>query len=263
MNRRGFLRLVSPLPVALALATPLGATTGVRRRGASAADVNLLWGTLSFGLKGFIDEDIDHAAGRYNVRLTGEGDGIANEAQTAGRLLEGRWVPERSTSSFRVRGRESRLVLGYDWASRRVDYDFKGETFFLRRLRIVRDQVTVPPHVSVDDALSALLNYAEARWRPESDGVYRTHVVRRRRRHGEGPDDVDRDARAELVPLVLRPEREAATREPAVLFDMSRFSSWARPDEPAGVVFDLRRRPQLITSSLMLGTSINVTFEDA
>jgi hypothetical protein len=262
MNRRAFLGLVLSASV-LGVGRPLAATSNVRRRGAYEAEIRVLWGSLRFGLKGLVEEDIDHASGRYDVRLTGEGDGVANDAHTVGRLLGGRWVPEQATSSFLVRGRESRLMLTYDWDARRVDYDFTGETFFLRRLRVVRDQVAVPRHVWVDDALSALLNYAEGRWQPDPDGMYRTHIVRRRKRDGEKPDDIDRDARAELVPLVVKPEPRPGAGESAVRFDMSRFSSWARPEEPARVVFDSHRRPQSITSSLMLGTSIQVTFQDA
>jgi hypothetical protein len=47
------------------------------------------------------------------------------------------------------------------------------------------------------------------------------------------------------------------------LFDLSRFSSWAKPSEPARVVFAASRRPELITSSMILGTSVTIRFTAA
>jgi hypothetical protein len=39
---------------------------------------------------------------------------------------------------------------------------------------------------------------------------------------------------------------------------MTRFSSWAREDEPARIVFGANRRPEAITASLILGTSLTI-----
>jgi hypothetical protein len=39
---------------------------------------------------------------------------------------------------------------------------------------------------------------------------------------------------------------------------MTRFSSWAREDEPARIVFGADRRPESITASLILGTSLAI-----
>jgi hypothetical protein len=82
--------------------------------------------------------------------------------------------------------------------------------------------------------------------------------VRRRRSDNEGPDDVAQSYRAELVPLELKIEPEPETRKPSALLDLSRFSSWARENQPARIVFDEERRPLLITGSMILGTSVTI-----
>jgi hypothetical protein len=93
---------------------------------------------------------------------------------------------------------------------------------------------------------------------PDAGGRLHTLVVRRRRSEGEGPDDVAPTYRAELVPLELRIEPEPETRRSSALIDLSRFSSWAREDRPARVVFDHDRRPALITGTMILGTSVTI-----
>jgi hypothetical protein len=106
--------------------------------------------------------------------------------------------------------------------------------------------------------ISALLNYRDGAWAPGPDGRLHTSIVRRRRSSDEGPDDVAQSYRAELAPLDLKIEPDQETRKPAALLDLSRFSSWARPDRPARVVFDDERRPTLITGSMILGTSVTI-----
>jgi hypothetical protein len=146
----------------------------------------------------------------------------------------------------------------YDYGGRTVEYHARGETFFLRKLRVVDDVVPLPDGVMVDDALSASLNYRDGYWKPQPDGRLRTHVVRRRRSDNEGPDDVTGSYRAELLPLELRIEADSETRKPSALLDLSGFSSWARRDRPARIVFDEQRRPALITGSMALGTSLTI-----
>jgi hypothetical protein len=63
--------------------------------------------------------------------------------------------------------------------------------------------------------------------------------------------------RAELEPFLIRVAPEANGRATALL-DMTRFSSWAREDEPARIVFGADRRPESITASLILGTSLAI-----
>jgi hypothetical protein len=228
------------------------------RRGTFAADVAILYSLLTFRLEGGVEESIDRTAGRYEVRVSGQGDGIANRIESSGILREGRWVPLRGASWFQVRGRESRTQVSYDYQRHVVEYHARGETFFLRRLRVVDDVVPLPAGMVVDDAITASLNFRDRHWKPQPDGRLRTHIVRRRRRDDEGPDDVAGSYRAELLPLELRIEPEPETRRSSALLDLSGFSSWARRDRPARIVFDDERRPTLITGSMSLGTSLTI-----
>jgi len=228
-----------------------------RRKGDYAADVAILYRLFSLHLPGTIEEAVDRAAGRYDVTIAGEGSRIANRIQCRGVLRDGRWWPTRSTSWFQVVGREARTELTYDWDARSAEYHYRGETFVLRRLRVADDVLALPP-APVDDAVSAILNYADGRWRPDADGTFRTQVVRRRRPANEGPDDVASVYRAELLPVALRIGPDPETRKPTAVFDLSGFSSWAREDRPARIVFGPDRRPELIASSLMLGTSVTI-----
>jgi hypothetical protein len=111
-----------------------------------------------------LTETIDRPGGRYDVAIAGEGDGIANRIESAGILRQGRWAPLRTRSFFSVKGRESRSDITYDYARRTVEYHFRGETFFLRRLRLADDTVPIPEGLLVDDSLSATLNYADRLW---------------------------------------------------------------------------------------------------
>ena len=255
LGRRDFLALGLSL-----LLTPrqLFAAEGAVRRGTFAADVGILYSLLTFRLEGEVEETVDREAGRYQVRVSGQGEGIANRVESSGMLRNGRWAPLRGASWFQVRGRESRTEVTYHYARRMVEYHARGETFFLRKLRVVEDMVPLPDGMVVDDALSALLNYRDGSWKPQADGRLRTHVVRRRRAENEGPDDVAASYRAELLPLELRIEPDRDSRRPAALLDLSGFSSWARRDRPARIVFDEQRRPALITGSMALGTSLTI-----
>ena len=228
------------------------------REGAFTARATLMYGLFRFEESGIIEETIDRAAGRYQVRITGRGEGMATEIESTGTLRNGRWAPLRFTDRFVVYGRESRLEITYDYARRVIDYRGRSETFLLRRLRMTDDRLALPAGVHVDDVVSATLNYAEGRWPSEADGRRVTQVVRRQRTAGEGPDDAERRYRAELVPFELRVGPNAGGRATALL-DMTRFSSWAREDEPARVVFGADRRPAAITATLILGTSLAIT----
>lgn len=258
MDRRGFLTL----SLALVLA-PLARAraAGQHRRAAYDVDVGILYNALTFELKGTVEETVDRTAGRYEIRAVGQGARISNRVDSQGLWREGRWAPLRSTSWFQVAGREFLTELAYDYERRSVGYHYRGETFFLRRLRVADDVVTIPEGVRVDDALSAVLNYSEGYWPPERDGTYRSHVVRRRRPKNEKPDDVQKIYRAELVPLVLHAAPNAESGKPGARFDLTRFSSWAREDQPARIVFGPHRRPESVTASLVLGTSVSIRIE--
>ena len=254
VNRRDFLTLA----LAVLLAPARLAAAPVDRRGTFAADVGILYQMLTFHMTGDVQESIDRGAGRYEVRISGQGDGIANRIESSGVLRGGRWVPLRDASWFLVKGRESRTQVVYDHERHLIEYHARAETFLLRRLRVVDDVIPLPAGVVVDDAISALLNYRDGAWAPGPDGRLHTSIVRRRRSSDEGPDDVAQSYRAELAPLDLKIEPDQETRKPAALLDLSRFSSWARPDRPARVVFDDERRPTLITGSMILGTSVTI-----
>ena len=254
MNRRRFLAsllavMVAPLPPAWAAVEP--------RKTDYAADVAILYRLFNLQLKGTFDEGIDRAAGRYAVTISGEGGRIANRIDCHGVLRDGRWAPTRSTAWFQVVGREARTALVYDYAARTAEYHYRGETFLMRRVRVADDVVSLPA-APVDDAVSAILNYADGRWAPEPDGSFRTQVIRRRRPANEGPDDVDKLYRAELLPVVLKIGPDPDSGKPTALFDLSGFSSWSREDRPARIVFGADRRPELITASLILGTSVSI-----
>ena len=254
MTRRRFLTfllsvIAAPLTSALAAVEP--------RKTDYAADVAILYRMFNLKLTGTLDEVVDRAAGRYDVTISGEGGRIANRIHCHGVLRDGRWAPTRSSAWFNVVGREARTELVYDHAARTAQYHYRGETFLLRRVRVANDVVSLPA-APVDDAVSAILNYADGRWVPESDGSFRTRVIRRRRPANEGPDDVDTHYRAELIPLVLRIVPDPENGKPTALFDFRGFSSWAREDHPARIAFGADRRPELITASLILGTSVRI-----
>jgi hypothetical protein len=230
------------------------------RRGAFTARAALLYGLLRFEGSGIIEEAIDRAAGRYEVRITGRGHEMTTEIESTGILRGGRWAPLRFQDRFVIYGRESRLEISHDHARRLIQYRGRSETFLLRRLRVTDDAVPVPAGVHVDDVVSAALNYAEGRWPPEADGRLVTRVVRRQRSPGEGPDETERRYRAELVPFELRVGADAGGRATAAL-DLTRFSSWAREEEPARIVFGANRRPETIIATLILGTSLAIRIE--
>ncbi len=258
IGRRDFLSL--PLafllaPLARAAADTVAYTAPYR------VDVRLLYGALTYRIDETLAESIDRSAGRYEVAMTGEGDGIVNRVESSGALRQGRWAPLRSRSFFSVKGRESRGDVTYDYTARRIDYHFKGETFFLRRLRVVDDSLPIPEGLLIDDAISATLNYADQLWRPQTDGDLLTHIVRRKIASNEGPDEVQAQYRAELAPLTLKVAVDAETRKPTARFDLTRFSSWARQSQPALITFGTDRRPEHLNLPMILGTSVQISLK--
>jgi hypothetical protein len=259
LDRREFLALAFGFLMGGAEA----AGTGVRTwRSPYTADVGILYDLFTFRVVGVVEENVDRGAGRYGVTIAGQGAKIANRIESQGRLVRGRWAPVRSVATFQVAGRESRSDVAYDWEARTIEYHARAETFFLRRRRAVDDTVSIPPGQHVDDAVSVMLNHADGQWPVGPDGRQHTLVVRRRRADTEGPDDVEASYRAELIPFALSVSTDAAGVTTAHI-DMTRFSSWARPDQPARVVFGPSGRPSLIASSLILGTSVAIRFANA
>jgi len=232
-----------------------------RREGGYDVDVGLLYNALSLELAGTVQETVDRAAGRYEIRAVGEGGRISNRIESHGTRRQGRWAPLHATALFKVAGRESSSELAYDYERRTVHYRYRGETFFLRRLRQADDTVAVPDGLHVDDVMSAVLNYSDGVWPKETDGTYKTYVVRRRRPENEGPDDVQKFYRAEIVPFTLKVTPDPATGKPGAVFDLTRFSSWAREGAPGRIVFGRDNRPESITAPLILGSSVNIRFK--
>jgi hypothetical protein len=116
----------------------------------------------------------------------------------------------------------------------------------------------MPTGQPVDDLASATLNFAAGQLESDAQGYHRTVVVRRAKTENEGPDDVSANGyRAELVPLRFRTTRDSAGRLAASI-DITRFSSWARSNQPAHVTFDETRHLESVKSSLMLGSSVSV-----
>jgi hypothetical protein len=228
------------------------------RRNAYAVDIGLLYRMLTYHLEGTFEERVDRAAGRYEVQSVGQGDKIGNRVHSSGFLRSGRWMPVRSASWFQIHGRESQTQIAYDHERRSIEYHARGETFLMRRLRVVDDVLAMPDGLHIDDAISASLNYRDGRWTPDGQGRLRTHVVRRRQTDNEGPDDVARAYRAEVVPLEMTVTPDPESRRPAALLDLSRFSSWARTNRPARIVFDEERRPTLITGPMILGSTVSI-----
>jgi hypothetical protein len=256
-------RTLLGMALAWALAPPRWASSAVdSRKDAFTARATLLWGLLRFEESGVIHQAIDRAAGRYEIRITGRGREMTSEIESTGVLREGRWAPVRFQDRFVIYGRESRLEITFDHARRLVQYRGRSETFLRRRIRVTDDTLPLPAGIRVDDVVSASLNYSEGRWPPDADGALVTRVVRRQRVRDEGPDDVERRYRAELVPFELRVGPDAGGRATA-LMDLTRFSSWARDDEPARIVFDADRRPEAITATLILGTNLAITIGPA
>lgn len=254
IGRRHFLTL--PLTLLLAPLSQVGAEP-MMRRGQYAADVGVLYGMLTFHVEGTIQESIDRATGQYRVVIAGEGASISNRLQSWGRFGDGRWMPVGSRSWFKVRGRVSYTEVDYDYARRAIAYRARGETFFLRRVRVVEDVVAIPPGTHVDDVVTATLNYADGSWLPR-DGVLTTFVVRRRQAPDEGPDDVAGVYRAELALLEAKIAPAKENGKLSAFFDLSPFSSWLRPSQPARIVFGPNRWPELITTTMILGSSVTI-----
>jgi hypothetical protein len=258
LTRRRFLTL----PLALLLAPGSRAFgEGDGRRTTYAADASLLYGALRYRVAGNIDERVDRATGRYEVRMEGQGTSFSNGAEASGVMRAGRWAPLQGRSWVKVAGREGRAEVAYDYDRQVVQYRSRSETFFLGRVRVIDDLLPLPAGVHIDDTMSALLNHADGLWRPTPAGTLETHVVRRRREPREGVEETGGIQHAEIVPVTLKLEADQSGVTRTASFDLTHFSTWALPDRPAQVVFGPDRRPQQVSSRLMFGTSLTIRFQ--
>lgn len=222
-------------------------------------DVSVLFNLLTFAIKGTISEEIDHAAGRYRLTLTGQGTGVSTRTTGAGIIQDGRFKPTELLSVHTVRGRENRTSLTYDYQRGLVEYHSVSYTLLLGRRRQADDVVKLAPGQHVDDVFSAELNFAADKLDRDPAGAYRITVVRRARPANEGPDDVSSDGyRAELATARLHAAREGATGRLTARLDLTGFSSWARPTQPARLAFAADRHLESVESPLMLGTSFTL-----
>jgi hypothetical protein len=250
-------RLFLVLPLASLLLPRLGAADGpIRKTFSYQADIGVLFDLLTFHVTGVMTEEINFAAGRYRVVVTGEGLGITQRTEASGIIRAGRFVPLENLHVGTVRGRESRFLVKYDYARSTAEYHSVAYTLILGRRRQVDDVVKLPVGQMVDDLPSAMLNFAANRLEQDADGYYRTLIVRRAKAENEGPDDVSPSGyHAELVPLRFRATSDPATGLLNAHIDITRFSSWARSNQPAHVTFDQARHVQSVRSALMFGSS--------
>ncbi len=260
LTRRRFLTL--PLVLLLApCARAMG--EGSARRTSYEAEASILYGALRYRLAGSIDERVDRGAGRYELRVEGQGTSFTNHAESTGVLRDGRWTPVQSASWVKISGREGRTDVAYDYERRRVQYRSRSETFFLGRVRLVDDIVALPPGEHVDDTMSAVLNHADGYWQPGADGTLRTRVVRRKRDPREATEEASATHRAELIPVTLKLDGAEPGGTRTASFDMTHFSTWAVAGRPAKIVFGPDGRPKEVTSRLKFGTSLTVRFQPA
>jgi len=225
-------------------------------------DISMLWGVVRYAVAGSMVEEIDAAAGRYRVLITGTGTGITSRIEAQG-LIEpgGRHRPLEMKNAHTLAGRESWLSITYDYGRQLVDYRAVGHTLLLGRRRQVDDVVHLPVGPIVDDAVSAGLNFASGHLERDAAGTYHMSFLRRTRPKAEGTDDVSPGGyRVEVVPVRLRVEPDARTGGLAAQMDMSGWSSWARPDQPARLAFTPDRRLESIEAHLQFGSTMRMRF---
>lgn len=256
VSRRRFLAL--PLgSLVLSRPGPAGATGRLDRT--YEADVRILFNLVTLGVRGAILEEIDLAGGRYRVTMAGQGIGVSTRTEGAGIIRDGRYMPTELSSVHTVRGRDNRTSLVYDYERGLVKYHSVSYTFFLGRRRQADGIVRLVPGQYVDDLFSAELNFAANKLDRDPDGAHRITVVRRARPTDEGPDDVAPGGyQAELKTLHFYAAPEAPTGQLMARVDLTGFSSWARPSQPARVAFARDRHLESIESTLILGTTFTV-----
>lgn len=247
---------------------PLGLLFGLRQAraledGRSAftykLDLSVLFSFLTLSLSGTAVQEIDRRTGKYRLTVEGQGTGISTRTEASGIIRDGRFKPVETKAVHHFRNRDNTSTTTYDYTRQRAEIHAVTHTLLLGRRRQVDAVLAIPPGRHVDDLISAELNFADGSFDREPDGTYHTWVVRRARADNEGPDDVSPNGyRAELVPLRFRPSPDPATGDLVALIDITRFSSWARPDRPARVTFAWDRQLSSVQSVLLYGTTFSV-----
>lgn len=250
----GSLVLGSWLPPRRAAAAPAAARTFDYR-----VDISMLFDLIRYSVSGSMVEEVDTAAGRYRVLITGSGTAVSSRVEARGLIENGRYRPLELKSDHSMAGRPSSLAITYDYARGVVDYHAVGHTLLRGRRRQVDDMVVMPPGPPIDDAISAGLNFAAGRLEQGPDGAYRMTILRRSRPRSEGPDDVTPGAyRVQVVPVSLQVEPDPGTGKLIARVDMSGWSSWARADQPARLVFTPARRLELLETRLRYGSTVRM-----
>jgi hypothetical protein len=252
----------------LMAALPLGLLFGLRRAHALEdgrsvlayqLDLSILFNFLTLSLTGTVVQEIDRRGGKYRMIMEGQGTSISTRTEASGIIRDGRFKPVETKAVHHFRSRQNSSTTSYDYTRQRAEIHAVTHTLLLGRRRQVDDVLTIPPGRHVDDLISAELNFADNTLDRDPDGTYHTWVVRRARAENEGPDDVSPDGyRAELIPLRFRPSPDPATGGLTALIDITRFSSWARPDQPARVTFAPDRQLASVQSVLLYGTTLTV-----
>jgi len=222
-------------------------------------DLSVLFNFLTLSLSGTAVLEIDRRAGKYRVVMEGKGTAISTRTEAIGIIRRGRFMPVETRAVHLLRGRENTATTTYDYERQRAEVHAVTHTLLLGRRRQIDDILVLPPGRPVDDLISTQLNFASRTLEHDADGTYHTWVVRRARAENEGPDDVSPSGyRAELAPLRFRPSADTATGRLTALIDITRLSSWARPDQPARVTFAPDRQVESVQSFLLYGTTLNV-----
>jgi hypothetical protein len=260
LSRRAVLLGLGSLALGLSLPTRRAAGAALTPRTFDyRVDISMLFSLLRYSVGGSMVEEVDAPAGRYRVLITGSGTGVTSRIEARGLIDSGRYRPLELKSAHSFVGRLSSLSITYDYARGLVDYHAVGHTLLSGRRRQVDDMVALPPDQPVDDAVSAGLNFAAGRLEQGPDGAYRMSVLRRTRPRGEGPDDVTPGAyRVEVVPVRFQVEPDPGSGKLIAQMDMSGWSSWARADQPARLVFTPERRLESIESRLIWGSEVRM-----
>ena len=260
LSRRAALLGLGSLVLGLAHPTRRAAATPAATRTFDyRVDISMLFDLLRYFVGGTMVEEVDAHAGHYRVLISGSGAGVSTRIEARGLIDNGRYRPLELKSAHSFVGRPSSLSITYDYSRGLVDYHAVGHTLLSGRRRQVDDVVVLPPGQPVDDAVSAALNFAAGRLEKDPDGAYRMAVLRRSRPRGEGPDDVTPGAyRVEVVPVRFQVAPDPGTGKLIARIDMTGWSSWARADQPARLVFTAERRLESIESRLIWGSAVRM-----
>ncbi len=250
------------LPLGLFAPGAAGMEEPVLGRTTYQVDVRMFFGLYPFHLEGAIEEQVDRAAGRYQVVATGAGSEISNRLESVGIIRSGRFVPRATQVFMSLWGHESRTAVTYDFERGLIAYDHRSHPFFLGGRREIHTLLHPQAEHPVDDVVTAALNFADGALVPDTTGAFRLYLVSRLPAESPQPEAGNAtDAQAGIVPVMLRMARDPRRGRGVGELDLSRLSSWARPGHPARIVFGPNRLPDSVQEDLSLGTSVRIGFQ--